>query len=66
MKVRFKFMRFNVEEAEEKFELLMAMACNGDLVLIQQRDDVVRLEPVPETLIPGKVWTAEDFYDVAN
>ena len=56
-------MRFKVTEAQEKFELLMAMAFNGDEVLIESGNDVVKLEPIEEALIPGKVWTPEDFSD---
>lgn len=56
-------MKFNVAEAQEKFEILMAMAFNGELVLIADGEDVVKLEPLPESVVPGKVWTPEDFSD---
>ena len=56
-------MTFSVEEAQEKLEMLMAMAFNGEMVLIKKGDDLVRMEPIQERLVPGKVWTAEDFYE---
>ncbi|MEQ1606685.1 MAG: hypothetical protein ABL999_17625 [Pyrinomonadaceae bacterium] len=54
-------MVYSVEEAQSKLEHLIAMAFNGELILIKQGDDIVRVEPVEDRLIPGKVWTAEDF-----
>ena len=55
--------KFNVVEAQEKFEMLMAMAFNGQTVVIDRSGDLVKLEPLPEALIAGKVWTPEDFAD---
>jgi len=56
-------MRFEVEEAQDKFELLMTMAFNGEEVLITNGHDVVKLEPIPEALISGKVWAPDDFVE---
>ncbi len=56
-------MLFGVEEAQEKLEELMAMAFNGELVVIFNGDSSVRVEPILERVIPGKVYTAEDFYE---
>jgi hypothetical protein len=43
--------------------MLRAMASNGELVLIKKADDLVRLEPIAQRLVPGKIWMAEDFYE---
>lgn len=56
-------MIYSIEEAQEKLEALLAMAFNGEMVLIKKDDDLVRMEPIQDRLIPGKVWTAEDFYE---
>lgn len=55
--------RFDVEEAQENLESLMAMAFNGEDVQIEKNGTLVRLFPLEELLIPGKLWTAEDFYE---
>ena len=56
-------MTFGVDEAQERLEELIARAFNGELVLISKGDDLVRIEPISENIIPGKVYTAEDFYE---
>lgn len=56
-------MVYSVEEAQDKLEHLIAMAFNGEQVLIKQGEDIVRVEPIDDRLIPGKYWTAEDFYE---
>ncbi len=56
-------MKVNIKEAQEKFESSMAMAFNGELVLIDNGNAIAKLEPLPEVLVPGKVWTREDFDD---
>ena len=58
-----QIIKFDVVEAQEKFESLMAMAFNGQTVVIDSDGDMVKLEPLPDALIPGKVWIAEDFAD---
>ena len=54
---------FNLDAAQGKLESLVAMAFNGDLVLIAEGNDLLRIQPIAERLIPGKAWTAEDFYE---
>ncbi len=58
-----QILKFDVVEAQEKFESLMAMAFNGETVVIDSGGDMVKIEPLPDSLIPDKVWTAEDFAD---
>ena len=54
---------FCVEKAKEELELLMAMAFNGEVVVIQHNGTLVRVVPLEERLVPGKIWKAEDFYE---
>ena len=52
-----------IVEAQEKFESLMALAFNEGQSLLIVTGTLLRLERLPDALIPGKVWTAEDFAD---
>lgn len=54
-------MIFSIDEAEENFEKLLAMALNGETVLISKGNELFKLEPVSETVNSGKVYMAEDF-----
>lgn len=56
-------MVFRVEEAQERLEELMAMAFNGEMILVDNGQSVVKLEPIAERIVPGKIYTAEDFYE---
>jgi hypothetical protein len=39
------------------------MAFNGETVLIEQGDDMVQIEPIAEEVVPGKIYSAADFYE---
>ena len=54
---------FRVEEAQEKLESLVAMAFNGEDIRIAKGNDVIKIAPIPEELVQGKIWTREDFYE---
>jgi hypothetical protein len=51
----------DVDEAEDRLEELVAIAFNGECVLISQGNDLVQIEPNAERIVPGKVYTAGDF-----
>jgi len=55
--------KFKVEEAQEQLEYLMAMAFNGELVIICHGKTLVKLEPIAERVVPNKIYTAVDFYE---
>ncbi|MBV9215614.1 MAG: hypothetical protein JO053_05505 [Acidobacteria bacterium] len=53
--------RFHLGEAAERLEELLAMAFNGDTVIIESGTGAVQLVPVEGRVVPGRKYTADDF-----